>query len=726
MSSPGHLFGKNTMELRYHQPARKWEESLPIGNGSLGAMIWGGISREILGLNEESLWSGYPRNKNNLQAFKNLEYVRKLIFSGKNKEAEEVIRKNMLGEYCESYMPLGNLEFSFEGIEEKAEEYQRILDLEHAVAVIKYCQNGVYVQREYFASYPAKAVIIRFQADEKVLGFEMGFASQLVCQQKAEKTGIHIAGQCPEHVDPHYVPLRPENIIQGSKGKKFTADIRILACDGSISVSGNRLKVENAGECVIVFSVVRLPEVKENAVYDELKEEHIRDYRKLYSRVELYLGEQLELPTDERLERLKNGGEDNGLYSLYFQYGRYLLISSSREGSLPANLQGIWNWEIRPPWSSNWTVNINTEMNYWPALSCALLECLVPYVDFMKKICREGRKTAEVNYHCRGFTAHHNIDYWGNTNPVGIRFGEKEGEKESVSWSFWPMGGAWLSQELYRIWEYQKDEKFLREAAWPIIREAALFLNDWLVKQGEVWVTCPSTSPENSFLLPDGSRTSVAEASAMDMAIVREVFEHYEEFCGILSIEEELREEISEKLPDLKNFSIGSYGQLLEWDKEYEEWEPGHRHVSHLYGLFPGELFERDEKLKEACRISLEHRLEHGGGHTGWSCAWIQNLFAILGDGEKAYSYLHTLLTRSTYPNLWDQCPPFQIDGNFGGTAGIANMLVQDRGGTVKVLPALPKVFKSGYVKGLWLKDRKGIDIQWENAEVVSYRIYDR
>ena len=527
-------------------------------------------------------------------------------------------------------------------------------------------------------------------------------------------------------MDPSYIPLREDSVVQGTRGKAFTAAVRILECDGLVENTGDRIRVSGASVCVLILSAVREPALPENASYDSLKAEHIRDYEALYGRVELYLGEQKALPTDERLELLKKGEEDNGLYSLFFQYGRYLLIASSREGSLPANLQGIWSWELRAPWSSNWTININTQMNYWHAQSCNLGECAEPYFRFMEKICEEGKKTASVNYHCRGFVAHHNIDFWGNTNPVGLLPGQTEGDDGCVNWAYWPMGGAWLTQELFRAYEYSQDERYLKEVAAPIIREAALFLNDWLVEYQGEYVTCPSTSPENQFRLPDGQTTSVTYASSMDMAIVREVFGNYMKICEILGTQDSLLDEIREKLPRLAPFRTGSFGQLLEWHEEYEEPEPGHRHISHLYGLFPSELFAGNEKLTEACRISLKHRLENGGGHTGWSCAWITNVFAILEDPENAYAYLRTLLTRSTYPNLWDAHPPFQIDGNFGGTAAIANMLVQDRGGEVKLLPALPRQFKDGYVKGLCIKGRKCVDISWKDGKEEAHRIYNR
>lgn len=715
--------------LWYEKSAERWEESLPIGNGSLGAMILGGAEEEILGLNEESVWSGYYKDKNNAKAADCLEEVRSLVFSGKNKEAERLIQNNMLGEYNESYLPLGNLKLKFaygSGKEGKAEGYRRQLDLENAVAQVSYTCNEVHYQREYFASYPAKAIFVLLTADKPVMDFTISFISQLCLAVSAEDGALQVTGRCPEHVDPSYLPEREGSVVQGTKGMQVNAEFRVVSCDGQVREEGEMLHVSGASRCLLMISAMRQPVLPDNMDYEALKAAHIQDYRSIYDKVELYLGEQKDLPTEERLELLKKGEEDNGLYGLFFQYGRYLLIASSREGSLPANLQGIWSWELRAPWSSNWTININTQMNYWHALSCNLEECLEPYIRFAERVSEEGKKTAAVNYHCRGSVAHHNVDYWGNTSPVGVPQGEKAGEDGCVNWAFWPMGGAWLTQEIFRAYEYSGDEEYLKNTAAPIIREAALFLNDWLVEYQGEWVTCPSTSPENQFRLPDGQITGLTYASAMDMAIVKEVFTHYCRICEILGTQDALYREICEKMPRLAPFRTGSFGQLLEWHEEYEEPEPGHRHASHLYGLFPAEVFAGDAKLTEACRVSLMHRLENGGGHTGWSCAWIINLFAVLKDGEKAYEYLRTLLTRSTYPNLWDAHPPFQIDGNFGGTAGIANMLVQDRGGSVTLLPALPAQFKEGYVKGLCIKGRKCVDISWKDGKETGHRIYDK
>jgi alpha-L-fucosidase 2 len=711
------------LRLFYTKPANKWEETLPIGNGSLGAMIWGGATKEHLGLNEETLWSGYYHDKNNHHAGQYLGKARQLILDGNYEQAEKLIQDHMLGEYNESYLPLGDLFFVFlhSG---NISNYERILDIDRSLASVTYETDGHQYRREYFASYPRKAIFIKFSCDKPVLSLSVSFVSQLQCEIDYSGDLVAIRGKCPEHMDPSYVNNSINPIIQGERGMDFKAEVRILFCDGAISKSENSLDIGNATTVIFAVSAVKAPAYDFSMSYEKMKAEHIKDYVSIYAKVDLYLGEQIELPTDIRLARLRNGERDNGLYALYFQYGRYLLISSSREGSLPANLQGIWSWELRAPWSSNWTTNINAQMNYWHAQSCNLQECLPPYFDFVRRISEEGKKTAQIHYNCRGFVHHHNADYWLNTNRVGLVLGVDKGRDNSVQWSMWPMGGAWLTSELFKHYEYNPDREFLLKTAYPILKEAALFLLDWLFEFEGSYVTCPSTSPENRFKTEDGGASCVAMSCAMDLALIREVFGHFQKTCAILEINDPILNDISERLDHLTPFKIGSKGQLLEWHKEFEEVEPGHRHISHLYGLFPSELFSGDQELTEACRISLAQRLENGGGHTGWSCAWIINVFAILGDAENAFQYLKTLLTRSTCDNLWDLHPPFQIDGNFGGAAGIANMLVQDRNGAVKILPALPAEFDSGYVKGLRIKNGKTIDIKWNQGKVEDYRIY--
>ncbi len=713
----------NQMRLSYSQPAKAWEETLPIGNGSLGAMIWGTTKEELLGLNEETIWSGYEHNKNSDKVFPYIQQVRDYVANREYEKAEEMVQNHMLGEYGESYMPMGNLKLSFDHPEEVV-SYHRELDLDHSIAEVSYQCNGIDYKREYFASYVHKAIFVRLTASKKAMNCIVSFDSLIKHRCETSIDQLNFYGQCPEHVDPSYLWNDINPFIQGTRGMEFQGYIQVLHNDGEIKEVGEELHISLASEVVLMVCAVQ-PAKLETYDYNKIKQEHIRDYVKLYGRMDLYIGEQLNLPTDERLQRLKEGNEDNGLYALYFQYARYLLISSSREGGLPANLQGIWSWEYRAPWSSNWTTNINVEMNYWLAQSCNLKECLLPYYEFIKRICEKGKETASINYHCRGTVHHHNADYWLCTNPMGVCY---DGGicKGSAPCCMWPMGGVWLAaSELYKNYEYNQDLTFLKDTTYPILRENVLFLVDWIYLQEDgVYGTCPSTSPENRFYDEKGAVCSITKNSAMDLELIRDIFWQFKKTCEILHIEDDLLPEVEERLSKLAKFQIGSKGQLLEWNEEFEEVEKGHRHISHLYGMFPSELFATDEQMKKAVRESLEIRLENGGGHTGWSCAWIINMFAALEDGEKAYEFLHTLLTRSTYPNLWDAHPPFQIDGNFGGAAGIANMLVQDRGGELKLLPALPKEFTNGYVKGLRIKNGKTIDLEWSDGKVVNNTIY--
>ncbi|RAK08146.1 alpha-L-fucosidase 2 [Halanaerobium saccharolyticum] len=711
------------MRLYYKRSAQKWEDTLVIGNGSLGAMIWGGAKKEHLGLNEESLWSGYYRDKNNTGAAQYLEKVRQLILNEDYQAAEKLIEKNMLGEYNESYMPLGDLFINFEH-SRKIKNYERSLDIDSSTASVSYQVDENNYRREYFASYPAGAIFIKLSCDQSELNFSLSFDSQMVYNCRYNNTGLKINGKCPEHVDPSYIDSDGNSIIQGDKGMEYQAELKVISCNGSLEVGANSMDISGASKVVLAFSAVKEAQYDQNLDYEQLKQIHIKDYKSIYDKVELYLGEDIKLPTDLRLKKLRAGKKDNALYALYFQYGRYLLISSSREGSLPANLQGIWSWELRAPWSCNWTTNINVEMNYWPVQNCNLEECLEPYLNFVEKIAEAGKKTAQIHYNCRGFTHHHNADYWCNTNPVGIVYGGEKAREQSATWSMWPMGGAWLVSEFFKHYEYNPDREFLRKRVYPLLREAALFLLDWTFEYDGEYITCPSTSPENRFKTKKGGSSAVAVSTAMDLALIREVFGNFKKICVILEIEDDILAEITERLDRLSTFKIGSKGQLLEWHQEFEECEPGHRHISHLYGLFPSEIFAEDNILKEASRISLLERLENGGGHTGWSCAWVINVFAVLGDSENAFKYLKTLLTRSSYDNLWDAHPPFQIDGNFGGIAGIANMLVQDRNDEVKILPALPEEFENGHVKGLRIKKGKTIDISWSNGELDDYQIY--
>lgn len=713
------------MELFYRAPAACWEETLPVGNGSLGGMLFGAPGKEVIGLNEESVWSGFPEQKTNPQAALYLQEVRTLVAQGRYYDAERVVEQHMLGKENESYLPLGMMQLAYAEQDQQTEQYRRSLDLETAIATVNYRVAGVEYTRECFASYPGQAIWLRLTCSQPVSALDIMFDSQLQTKQTIAQetpTWIDLTTYCPEHVSPAARADLPHAFVQGTRGKVVHSRIAVMETDG-ICVSGpvGGLRVEHFTSVVLRVSAVRPPVGTQN--YEQARVEHIEDYRRLYSRMTLFLGEQPDLPTDERLRRLAQGENDPALYALYVQYGRYLLISASLPGSLPANLQGIWNWELHAPWRSNWTTNINVQMNYWPVHSCNLQECFEPYIAFMQRVCENGQVTARENYGCRGFTVHHNVDCWNSTTPVGITW-DGNLAPGAAGWGMWPVGGLWLCELLLTHYRYTQDKEYLHTKALPVLREAVLFVTDWVYEEDGVFHTCPSTSPENRFLDDQGRSCAISRSCTMDTTLIRMTLQGYCDACRALGCEDALcrqAQTIMEKLPAPV---VAADGRLLEWEKDFAQAEPGHRHISHLYGLFPCELFEKDAKLREACRVSLEHRLRHGGGHTGWSLAWILNIYAVLGDNKKFGDAVKQLLTRSTYPNLWDAHPPFQIDGNFGGTAAIANMLAHERGGKLHLLAALPPEWKTGYVRGLCLPGNRCIDLAWQDGVLLEQRIY--
>lgn len=706
------------MKLWYEQPAAKWEEAMPVGNGRLGAMMCGDVRQETIWLNEDSVWSGKPVNRINPDAKENLPKIRRLIREGKIPEAEELALLALCGtpNSQRSYESAGELYLHFRGTGE-VRHYRRELDLEQGVASVSYEMGQTRYERKLIASYPDQALILHMEAQGPD-------DLQFVCRLE----------RCHNRLDE--VCARGDSLwfqVDGGEGISFLVCLSVRQEGGTIHSIGEHLLVEGAKKATLYLNIVT--SFREKAYqeacrtqlalaadkgWDQCLAAHRADYQALFDRLHLTLGNdegKEEEPTDKRLQAIREGKEDIGLFALYFQYGRYLLLSSSRGECLPANLQGIWNHRLTPPWDSKFTININTEMNYWPVESGNLSECHLPYFLHLKKIMENGRRTAEQMYGCRGSVAHHNVDLYGDTAPQDLY----------IPASIWPMGEAWLATHIYEHYLYTQDRDFLEEY-FPVIQASVDFFEDFLIEdeQGRLLVS-PSVSPENTYIRSDGVRGCLCEGATMDIEILSELLRGYLGACEVLQKPSVLSDRANRILKRLPKLGIGRHGQLKEWLEDYDEAEPGHRHISHLYGVYPGSsiTWQDTPELMRAARTTLERRLSFGGGHTGWSRAWIIGLWAKFLDGDRVYENLRALLTGSTFPNLMDNHPMgdgyvFQIDGNLGATAAMIEMLVQCRNSRIHLLPALPKQFGDGSIEGVLLRGGITLTMQWKDQKVLQ------